>query len=124
MVLRQRKAPERQGKVLVIDASRLFKPGRNQNTLESEHRKRVEHLYATFADEPGLAHVTSFDEIANNDFDLNISRYVAPPNEEQLPTLAEATADLKAALDEAYAAEDRLLQRLKAEGLILDEGTV
>jgi type I restriction enzyme M protein len=121
LVLRQRKAPERQGKVLVVDASSLFKRGRNQNTLEDEHRERIEQLYTAFADEEHVAHVADLDEIADNDFDLNISRYVAPADDEQLPTLAEATAHLKAALDEAYAAEHRLLELLRAEGLVGDE---
>ncbi|MEJ7784086.1 MAG: class I SAM-dependent DNA methyltransferase [Solirubrobacteraceae bacterium] len=121
LVLRQRKAPERQGKVLVVDASSLFKRGRNQNTLEDEHRERIEQLYATFAEEEGVAHVADLDEIAGNDFDLNISRYVAPVEDEQLPTLAEATVQLKTALDDAYAAEDRLLELLRAEGLVGDE---
>ncbi|MGB2711652.1 MAG: class I SAM-dependent DNA methyltransferase [Conexibacter sp.] len=119
MVLRQRKAPERRGKVLVVDASTLFKRGRNQNTLEDEHRERIEQLCSAFADEDGMAHVAGLDEIAGNDFDLNISRYVAP-NDEELPSLAEATAQLTKALDEAKAAEERLLELLRAEGLVGD----
>lgn len=122
LVLRQRKARGRQGKVLVVDASSLFKHGRNQNSLEDEHRERIEGLCSSFADEAGFAHVADLDEVAGNDFDLNIGRYVAPPDDEPLPTLAEATTGLKRALDEAYAAEDRLLELLKAEGLVSAEG--
>lgn len=121
MILRQRKAPERKGKLLVIDASTLFKRGRNQNTLEVEHRERIEQLYTAFADEEGLARVVDLEEIASNDFDLNISRYVERVDDEQVPTLAEATEQLRTALDEAYAAEDRLLGLLRAEGLLGDE---
>jgi type I restriction enzyme M protein len=121
MVLRQRKVPARRGKVLVVDASSLFMRGRNQNTLEDEHRERIEQLYAGFADEEGVAHVADLDEIAAKNFDLNISRYVAPVSEEELLTLAEATAQLKSALDETYAAQDRLLELLRAEGLAGDE---
>jgi type I restriction enzyme M protein len=123
MVLRQRKSPERQGRVLVVDASTVFKRGRNQNTLEDEHRERIERLYSAFASEDGVAHVADLDEIAGNDFDLNIIRYVAPVDE-QLPTLDHAKAQLKAALDEAYAAEDRLLELLRADGLVDGEDVV
>lgn len=42
---------------------------------------------------------------------------------EELPTLDEATTALKAALDDAYAAEDRLLELLRTEGLVLEEGS-
>src|SRR3954451_13613499 len=88
MVLRQRKTLERQGKLFVVDASSLFKRGRNQNTLEDEHRERIEQLYAAFANEDSLARVASFDEIAANDFDLNISRYVSAVDDEEVPILA------------------------------------
>lgn len=120
MVLRGRKQPEREGKVLMVDAARLFKRGRNQNTLEDEHREQIEGLYTAFAGEEGLAHVADVEEIAHNDFDLNLARYIAPVSEGQLPTLAEATANLKLALTEAYATEDRLLELLCAEGLTGD----
>jgi len=120
LVLRQRKAPERQGKVLIVDASSLFKRGRNQNTLEDEHRERLEQLYTAFAEVEGSAHVADLDEIVGNDYDLKISRYVAPVDYEQAPTLADATAQLRTALSEAHAAEDRLLELLRAEGLVDD----
>jgi type I restriction enzyme M protein len=121
LVLRRDKTSEREGKVLVVDASSLFKRGRNQNTLEDEHRARIEQLYYGFAEEVGLARVVELDEIAGNDFDLNISRYVAPIEDEEQPTLAEATAQLKSALADAWAAEDRLLELLRAEGFVSDE---
>jgi type I restriction enzyme M protein len=118
MVLRQRKQAERKGKVLVMDASALFKRGRNQNTLEEEHRRRIEMLYAGFSEEAALVHVADFEEIAGNEFDLNINRYVMPAEGEELPTLAEATEELKSVLEEAYAAEDQLFKLLEAERLI------
>jgi type I restriction enzyme M protein len=121
LVLRQRKAPERQGKVLLVDASRLFKRGRNQNTLEDEYRDRIESLYSNFANEEGCSFVADLDEIARNGFDLNISRYLAPIDEEQLPSLAEATANLRSALSETDAAAGRLLDLLRAEDLTEDE---
>jgi len=121
MILRQHKAPERQGKVLVVDASKLFRRGHNQNTLEDQHRERIQELYDAFTDEAGVAHVADLDEIASNDFDLNISRYVALADVQALPTFADATAGLKIALDQAYAAEDRLLMALDVKGLVAGE---
>jgi type I restriction enzyme M protein len=121
VVLRQHKSRERKGKVLVVDASGLFKRGRKQNTLEEDHRRRIESLCADFADEEGFASVADLEEIAGNRFNLNISLYVAPMDEEELPTLAEATVGLKSALDDAYAAEQRLLDLLEAEALLGDK---
>ena len=117
MVLRQRKAPDRQRRVLVVDASALYKRGRTQNTLEDEHREHIEQLYAAFAEEDGVAHVADLAEIADNDYDLNISRYVASAAVEELLTLRDAAAALRSALDDACAAEVTLLELLRAEGL-------
>jgi type I restriction enzyme M protein len=118
MVLRVRKRPEREGKVLLVDASRMFRRGRSQNTLDDAHRERIEGLHQGYADEAGLAHVATIDDLTRNDFDLSITRYVTPAGEEPLPAPAEATADLRIALGEAHAAEARFLELLGAEGLV------
>jgi type I restriction enzyme M protein len=121
MVLRQRKVPTHREKVLFVDASSLFRRGRNQNTLEDEHRERIEQVYTAFADRAGLAYVADVAEIADNDFDLNISRYVEASDENtSVPTVADATAALTATLADAFDSEARLLDALRAEGLISD----
>jgi type I restriction enzyme M protein len=123
LVLRQQKTAEREGRVLILDASSLFKRGRSQNMLEGEHRERIEQLYAAFVDEPGFAHVAERQEIADNDFDLNIGRYVLPIPDEDLRTLAGETEALALAIDSAYAAEDRLVAFLRGDGLLGDRPT-
>jgi type I restriction enzyme M protein len=118
LVFRARKPPERQGQVLVIDGSRLFKKGRNQNTLEPEHGTQIFAWYEAYADVEGAARVVSLSEIAANDWNLNIPRYVAPPAQAETISVADALADLKTALAEAYAAEDRLTELLQNAGLL------
>ena len=117
MVLRQRKAPERQGKVLLVDGSTLFRRARNQNTLEDQHRQTIERLHAAFAEEEGLAHVATLEAIADNDFNLNLGLYVTPA-EDRLPAMKEANARLETAVEEAFTAEDGLLKLLRAEGVV------
>jgi type I restriction enzyme M protein len=118
MVLRQRKATGRQGKVLIIDASTLLKRGRNQNALGDDDRQRIEALYADFTNEDGFSYVAGLDEITSKAFDLNISRYVVRHGEDEVPSIEQATGDLKAAVDAARAAEARLVTLLDAEGLL------
>ena len=60
----------------------------------------------------------ALDELAANDWDLNIPRYVEPVIEEETLTVAEAIENLKRALGEAYAAEDHLKELLQAAGLM------
>jgi type I restriction enzyme M protein len=105
LVLRHNKPAERRGKVLFINGESLFKRGRNQNTLEPEHAQRLFELYQRFDDVDGLAHVADLAEIARNNDNLSIPLYVAPADDGEKLTLADALANLEAA--HARAAETR-----------------
>ncbi len=121
LVFRQRKIPERRHRVLILDASREFKAGRAQNELLPEHVERIYGWYRDYADVEGVAHVVTLDEIATNDNNLNIPRYVAPPEQQDTVTVEEAMARLKASAEAAFAAEDRLIDLLVKEGLLTRE---
>ena len=58
------------------------------------------------------------DEIVDNEFNLNIPRYVEVPFDEEILSVEEATANLRTALEGAYEAEDRLKGLLKEAGLM------
>jgi type I restriction enzyme M protein len=119
LLFRTRKAEARKRKVLFVDASRLFRRGRNQNELLPEHATRIYELVTKYRDAPGEARVVALDEIlTGHDGNLNISLYVEPPQGDAAPTVAESLARLKDALAAAYAAEDRLADLLKADGLL------
>ena len=60
----------------------------------------------------------SLDEIKENDWNLNIPRYVEPVVEEETISVSEALANLKISLNAAYAAEDRLKKLLEENGLL------
>jgi len=62
--------------VLFIDASKEFTPGKAKNTLAAEHIERVLSTHAERADADKYAHVVPASEIVENDFNLNIPRYV------------------------------------------------
>jgi type I restriction enzyme M protein len=66
--------------------------------------------------------VVTLEEIAQNDWNLNIPRYVEPVVEENTLTVAEAIQNLRQALDEAYATEDKLRMLLSDAGMLLAEG--
>jgi type I restriction enzyme M protein len=118
MIFRARKKPDRRNRVLIIDASEQYKRGRNQNTLLPEHVDHILKWYAGFKNGKGVARVVTLDEIAKNDWNLNIPRYVERVNNEKTITLDEAIGNLKTTLADAYAAEDRLKGLLRKEGLL------
>jgi len=115
LILRKRKPATRKGKVMIADASSLFKRGRAQNYLEPEHGAEILTWYQEFADVQDRVRIIDLDEIKSEDWTLNISRYVLPPLNDDIPPLPQAIADFKAALGKCREAEARL-STLMAEG--------
>ena len=76
---------ERRGKILFINADREFTAGRAQNYLGPQHVEKIVAAYHDYQDIPGFARVVDISELTNNDFNLNIRRYVdnTPPPEPQ-----------------------------------------
>jgi len=70
------KPADRKNKVLFINADRDYREGRAQNYLEPEHIEKIVSAYRAFEDVPAFARVVSRDELAENDDNLNIRRYV------------------------------------------------
>ena len=79
------KPPERQGRVLFINADAEFASGRAQNFLRPEHVEKIVTTFEEFTDVPRYAAVVTRADIAANGDNLNIRRYAdnAPPPEPQ-----------------------------------------
>jgi type I restriction enzyme M protein len=117
VVLRRRKAPNRQGKLLLVEASDLYRRGKNQNTLEMEHVAALLGYCEGFADEGGHSRVVTLDEVRSQNGSLNLATYVAGPEVAEIPTVEAATAALRHALEGVWSAEDRLSQLLRKRGI-------
>lgn len=70
-------------KVLFIDGSREFKSGKNQNQLTTENINRIVETYKARENVDKYAYVATMEEIAENDYNLNIPRYVDTFEEEE-----------------------------------------
>ncbi|MEO1103630.1 MAG: N-6 DNA methylase, partial [Pseudomonadota bacterium] len=116
VVLRRKKPADRKNKVLIIDASSLFRKGRAQNFLDQDHSDQIVSWYRAFEDVEDRAKVATIDEIKKEGWTLNISRYVLPPIGEDIPPLPEAVDAFKSALADARAAEDHLRKVLTEGG--------
>jgi type I restriction enzyme M protein len=69
--------------VLFVDSSRELVSGKNQNTLSEEQVEKIMRVYSEGKEVEKYAHVASFTEIQENDFNLNIPRYVDTFEEEE-----------------------------------------
>lgn len=116
VILRRKKPAKRKNKVMIIDASSIFRRGRAQNFLDPEHGEQIVKWFKKFEDVEDRAKVVSLDEIEKEGWTLNISRYVLPPIGEDIPPLAEAVESFKTALAGARIAEDHLRSVLSDGG--------
>lgn len=111
----KRKRPDR--RVLFIDASREFEQGTNQNRLREQDVERILAIYAARQTVDKYAYLADYDELEENDFNLNIPRYVdtfEPEPPVDISAVNAEIADLKAQLGEV---EARMAVYLKELGL-------
>lgn len=69
--------------VIFVDASRDYLPGKNQNALSDDHIRKIVATVKARQTVEKYAHVATFEEIKENDFNLNIPRYVDTFEEEE-----------------------------------------
>jgi type I restriction enzyme M protein len=112
MVFRAKKEAGKKGQFIFIDAADQVRKGRAQNTLEPEHIQTIYQWYRDFKDVKNHAKIVTLAEVEANNFNLNIPLYVEKEIEDNLPTLEEAKAQLKVAMQEAWEAEERFKQLL------------
>ena len=116
-VLNRAKPAERRGKVLFIDADQegSFRKGKAQNFIDREHIDRIVEAYRGFEEAERFAHVADLTEIAGNDYNLNISRYVDTTEAVDVLSVEEAMAQLRDAerrRDDAVKHMDKLLAEM------------
>jgi len=76
IILNKNKPADKKGKVLFIDASEGFVKDGNKNKLTEDNIKTIIDTYDAFEDKEKFAKLVELKDIKNNDYNLNISRYV------------------------------------------------
>jgi len=76
MIFDKSRKPYGKGKVLFIDASREFEQSTNQNRLREEDIDKIIKTYRGRKTREKYSYLATFSEIEENEFNLNIPRYV------------------------------------------------
>ena len=114
LVLNRDKPATRKSKVLFINASGEFEEGSNQNRLRDRNIANISRTFHVCADVEKYARVVPLDEIEQNDWNLNISRYVDTSEEEERIDVAEAVQKLRE-FEQQRAAAESTMNRYLAE---------
>ncbi|EKE19121.1 MAG: hypothetical protein ACD_9C00127G0002 [uncultured bacterium] len=88
-------ANENKKDVLFIEASKEFKSGKAQNTLSPENIEKIYNTYAKREEIEKFSRKVSLNEIKENDYNLNITRYVDTFEEEEEIDISANLAELK-----------------------------
>ncbi|ALV22234.1 type I restriction-modification system subunit M [Carnobacterium antarcticum] len=100
--------------VLFIDASSDFIKEKNQNKLTQENIEKVVSTYKERKTIEKYAHVASFEEIKENDFNLNIPRYVDTFEEEDPIDMVSIGKEIKEIRQEKQALETSLFEAISS----------
>ncbi len=107
IIINKNKAKSRENKILFIHAADEFENGKNQNFLRDKDIQKIvetfdsfETINKNFEDYERYARVVDMDEIRENDYVLNITRYVDTSEPEEEIDLKEAVREWKHAMKE------------------------
>lgn len=94
-ILVLKKCREANDNILFIDASQHFEKDKNQNTLTDEHIREIVSTYESRENKDKYSYAATLAEVADNDYNLNIPRYVDTFEEAEAVDLASVSAALK-----------------------------
>ncbi|MCE5221784.1 MAG: type I restriction-modification system subunit M [Clostridium sp.] len=83
IVINKNKPEDRRNKVLFIDGSNDFVKDGNKNRVRDEDIDKIVKAYDEYIDVEKYANVVDIEAIKENDYNLNISRYVDTSEEEE-----------------------------------------
>lgn len=108
-------------KVLFINASseEHYEKGKRQNLLRDEDVEKIVETYKTRKSEKRYSREVSMKEIAENDYNLNITRYVSISKEEEEIDMLVVSEQLKECDKKIESSQKKLNEYLKELGLPL-----
>jgi type I restriction enzyme M protein len=108
IVFNKQKLENKKGKILLINASKEFQPGKKQNTLSRENIQKIANAYREFKDIEKFAKVVTTEEVKENDYNLSPSRYVSVIEEEKYRPINEIKSDLEKLEEERKKVEEKV----------------
>jgi type I restriction enzyme M protein len=113
LILNKNKPKERKDRILFIDAEKDYQEGKNQNTLRNQDIQKVISAFDSFKDVEKFAHVADRKEIEENDFNLNVRRFVDSSDEEEIIDVKIVLVELEKVEKERDLADKKVKDYLK-----------
>ncbi len=115
LFLNKAKPKERQGKVLLVNASQVFQKGDPKNFIPDAGIQRIANTIIRWKQEEKLSRIVDHAELKKNDYNISPSRYIHTSDAETYRPIAEIVGELRvieAEAKETDQALDRILKQL------------
>jgi type I restriction enzyme M protein len=116
VVLNRNKAAQKKGQLLFINGSEDYQEGKNQNVLRDQDIEKIVSAYDKWEEQEKYCRVIDIKEIRENDYNLNIARYIDLAEEEEQIDVEEALAELRRLEEECAEIEAVMKGYLKELG--------
>jgi len=118
------KPEERQGKVLLVNASQIFEKGDPKNYIPEAGIEHIADALRQWKEEKKFSRIVDHAELKKNDYNISPSRYIHTADAETYRPIAEIVAELDAIEAEARGTDNELREILKKIGITADGADV
>jgi type I restriction enzyme M protein len=95
VIFNKNKPENHKNKILIVDAEKDFEEGKNQNRLRKKDIEKIVSAFEGYRDIEKYARVVDIKELEENEFNLNVRRYVENGDEEEVVDVKAVWSELK-----------------------------
>lgn len=96
LFLNKAKLPEQQGKMLLVNASRVFAKGDPKNYIPEDGIERIASTFLGWREEDKFSRIVTREEITRTDYNISPSRHIHVSDAEEYRPIAEIVEELEA----------------------------
>lgn len=113
VIFNKNKPAPHKNKILIIDAEKDFEEGKNQNRLRKKDIEKIVLAFENYRNIEKYARVVNLKEIKENEFNLNVRRYVENGDKEEIVDVKSVWKELKEIEKEREVIDKKVEKHLK-----------
>lgn len=117
LILNKNKPKERKNKIIFVYAAKDYLEGKNRNKLRDEDITKIVSAFKNYKDIDRYCHIADLEELKENEYNLNVPRYVDISEPEEEIDIQDTINELKKLEKEREEIESKVKQDLKELGL-------
>lgn len=118
LLLNRNKPAERKNKIIFIYAAKDYEEGKNRNKLRQQDIDKITSVFNNYKEVDRYSHVAGLEEITENEFNLNVPRYVDISEPEEEVDIQQAIDKIKNLEKERSEIETEVFSDLKKLGFV------